>query len=331
MTRARRPARRRRPRGRARADKATVHHGDDAPAPGLLGLPLRPRKGALLLTRRAHDKATFPGRVDQLGLRPPGARARRSPTRWRAGPLERAGGRRGRAAAGAARVRATAPRWTACVENELCPVFAAVLPGRELGLDPAEVGGAEWVPWSDLLARGAGRAARRLVVVPRAGRAALCSSARDPRDWPAADPRCSPRPPASTADVRSRSGVLDGVLLDGVLLDRVGVRQGQRASCGDHPDDHREQAVGDPLAVEERRDQAAAPRARGQLGGGQRGDHRADDGRAEARADLLGGVVERGADEVRLARHRVDRATAQIVMTVRRPIVRGTRQTAMAR
>ena len=107
--------------------------------------------------------------------------------------------------------------------------------------------------------------------------------------------RCS-RPPASRPLPLTQAG-------SSVARESVRV---SAPTAGDEADDDREHGVGDPLAVEERRDEVAAPGAGGQLGGDQRGDQRADDGGADAGADLLGGVVERGADRGAVARHRVD-------------------------
>ena len=68
----------------------------------------------------------------------------------------------------------------------------------------------------------------------------------------------------------------------------------------------------------------------GQLGGDEHDDQGADHGGANAGADLLRGVVECGADGRALLGIASASATAQIVMTMRRPIVIRTIEVAMA-
>jgi isopentenyl-diphosphate delta-isomerase len=127
------------------ADKRGVHHAD-TPLHLAFSCYLFDGDGRVLVTRRALDKATFPGvwtnaccghpapgegledavrrRVGQeLGLRIEGLRLLLPRFRYRAVQ-------------------------DGVVENEMCPVFVATTPD-EVRADPEEVAGAQWEPWSE--------------------------------------------------------------------------------------------------------------------------------------------------------------------------------------
>jgi isopentenyl-diphosphate delta-isomerase len=169
-------------------DKVTVHHGA-TPLHLAFSAYLFDPDGALLVTQRAPSKATFPGVWTNSVCGHPGpGEALESAARRRA--LDELGVTVGE-------LRLVLPEFAyvaemaGVVENERCPVFAAVLSGRELDLDPAEVGGAEWVPWStfasDVLA---GR--RPVSSWCREQVEQLVRLGPDPGGWPAGDPSLLP-------------------------------------------------------------------------------------------------------------------------------------------
>lgn len=146
------------PDGRAigTAPKATVHDAD-TPLHLAFSAYLFDDAGSLLVTRRAADKATFPGvwTNSACGHPAPGER------------LHDAVRRRVRDELGVAALdlRLVLPRFSyraeqdGVVEWELCPVLAGRVAGTAptLTADPAEVGESVWVEWSpfaaDVLAR----------------------------------------------------------------------------------------------------------------------------------------------------------------------------------
>ena len=76
-----------------------------------------------------------------------------------------------------------------------------MLAGRELALDPAEVGGAEWVPWATFCAEVLD--GRRVVSSwCREQVEQLVQLGPDPRSWPAGDP--ARLPPAAHIDAGAR-------------------------------------------------------------------------------------------------------------------------------
>ena len=176
-------------------DKATVHHGA-TPLHLAFSAYLVDPEGALLVTQRARTKATFPGVWTNSVCGHPAPGEALDTAAWRRA-LDELGVTVGE-------LRLVLPEFgyvaemAGVVENELCPVFVGVLPGRELGLDPAEVGGAEWVPW------------RTFAPEVLDGRRAVSSWCReqveqlvrlgpDPAQWPTADATLLP-PAARLAD-----------------------------------------------------------------------------------------------------------------------------------
>lgn len=172
------------------APKARVHDGD---TPLHLGFSayVFDDDGRLLVTRRALDKATFPGVYTNTvcGHPAPGeglvdAVARRARVEL---ALEVSG------------IRLVLPDFAyraemhGVVEHELCPVLVAhVGPGTAPALDPEEVDDAEWVPWSrfahDVVSGDRTVSQWCTEQVP-----ALVALGDDPRAWPAADPSRLPR------------------------------------------------------------------------------------------------------------------------------------------
>ena len=175
-------------------DKVTVHHGA-TPLHLAFSAYLFDPEGALLVTQRAPTKATFPGVWTNSVCGHPGpGEALDTAARRRA--LDELGVTVGD-------LRLVLPEFAyvaemgGVVENERCPVFVGMLSGRELALDPAEVGGAEWVPWPTFSGEVLQR--RRLVSSwcrEQVEQLVLLGPA--PSDWPAADP--SALPPAGRLD-----------------------------------------------------------------------------------------------------------------------------------
>ncbi|MDO5502371.1 MAG: isopentenyl-diphosphate Delta-isomerase [Actinomycetia bacterium] len=144
----------------------------------------------ILLTRRAWNKPSFPGVVTNsvCGHPRPGE------------PLPEAVRRRAASELGLQiddpwlvlpHFRYHATSSTGLVEFEICPVYAARAHSPALTLDPTEVAGAAWVPWSDFT--DAVRSGEREVSswcaeqVPQ-----LLALGPAPADWPAADPALLP-------------------------------------------------------------------------------------------------------------------------------------------
>ena len=169
-------------------DKATVHHGA-TPLHLAFSAYLFDPEGALLVTQRAPTKATFPGVWTNSVCGHPGPGE----------GLDTAARRRAHDELGVTvgELRLVLPEFAyvaemgGVVENERCPVFVGVLAGRELDLDPTEVGGAEWVPWTTF--SGEVLDGRRLVSSwcrEQVEQLVLLGSA--PQHWPAADPTLLP-------------------------------------------------------------------------------------------------------------------------------------------
>lgn len=169
------------------APKRSVHHAD-TPLHLAFSAYLFDSEGALLVTRRALDKATFPGvwTNSVCGHPAPGER------------LTDAIGRRARDELGleVAGLRLVLPRFRyraemgAVAENELCPVFV----GKAVGTPdprPAEVSDTEWVPW-DRFAGDVLTHRREVSVWCLAQVAALAQLGPDLTRWPTADPALLP-------------------------------------------------------------------------------------------------------------------------------------------
>jgi isopentenyl-diphosphate delta-isomerase len=171
------------------APKSEVHHGD-TPLHLAFSLYLFSDGGELLLTRRADDKATFPGLWTNsvCGHPAPGERMSDAVVR-------RAGSELGAAVTG---LRLVLPRFAyraemgGVVENEMCPVFAGwVDRGRPLSPEPSEVAETAWVPWPVLAADVlAGRRALSPWSVEQIH--ALAALGPDPASWEPADPGLLP-------------------------------------------------------------------------------------------------------------------------------------------
>ncbi|MEW1952342.1 isopentenyl-diphosphate Delta-isomerase [Terrabacter sp. NPDC080008] len=176
------------PQGQAigTAPKASVHHAD-TPLHLAFSAYLFDDAGALLITRRALHKATFPGvwTNSACGHPAPGE------------PVEDAVRRRGRDELGidVHDLRLVLPRFSyraemdGIVEWELCPVLVGRVHGvgPQLRPDPDEVGGAEWVPW-DVFAADVTAGRREVSTWCREQVAELTRLGPDPSGWPSADP-----------------------------------------------------------------------------------------------------------------------------------------------
>lgn len=176
------------PDGRAvgTAPKATVHHAD-TPLHLAFSVHVFDDTGAVLVTRRAAHKETFPGvwTNSACGHPAPGE------------PVEDAVRRRGRQELGidVHDLRLVLPRFSyraemdGVVEWELCPVLVGRVRGErpDPRPDPGEVGELEWVPWEtfagDVLS---GR--REVSTWCRQQVAELARLGPDPAAWPSADP-----------------------------------------------------------------------------------------------------------------------------------------------
>jgi isopentenyl-diphosphate delta-isomerase len=190
-------------------DKATVHHGA-TPLHLAFSAYLFDPEGALLVTRRALTKATFPGVWTNSVCGHPGPGE----------PLDAAARRRALDELGVrvGALRLVLPEFGyvaeqgGVVENERCPVFAGMLSGRQLDLAPAEVGDAEWVPWTTFAAEVlGGRRAVSSWCREQVGQ--LLALQPDPAQWPAADP--SRLPPAAHLDPISSTRPPAEALRDG--------------------------------------------------------------------------------------------------------------------
>ncbi len=193
------------------APKAEVHHAA-TPLHLAFSAYVFDAHGALLVTRRAAGKRTFPGVWTNTVCGHPGPGERLS-----VAVARRAADELGLPVDG---LRLVLPQFRyraqmgGVVENELCPVFVGRAGGTghrddpgarpdaggdiRLAVDPSEVGGAEWVPWADFA--GDVIHGRRAVSPWCALQVAqLVTLGPDPAQWPAADPAllppaCPPEP-----------------------------------------------------------------------------------------------------------------------------------------
>jgi isopentenyl-diphosphate delta-isomerase len=166
------------------APKASVHHSATALHLAFSAYLFAP-DGALLVTQRSGAKVTFPGVWTNSVCGHPGPdEALDVALRRRA--LDELG-----VAVSQPRLVLPEFRYVAemggRVENEWCPVYTAVLTGRDLDLDPDEVGAVQWVPWPEFAAdvldgrRGVSTWCREQVEE-------LSQLGPDPTRWPSADP-----------------------------------------------------------------------------------------------------------------------------------------------
>lgn len=181
------------PDGRAigTAPKASVH-GADTPLHLAFSAYLFNDRAQLLLTQRAHDKATFPSAWTNsaCGHPAPGERLAEAVHRRAATEL----------GLQVAELRLVLPRFSyraemgGVVEWELCPVLVGRVDGV-LSPDPAEVAGTAWVDWRVFVVDVLGG---RREVSPwcREQVEALDRLGPDPGSWPTADP--AELPPALT-------------------------------------------------------------------------------------------------------------------------------------
>lgn len=177
------------------APKATVHHRD-TPLHLAFSCYVFDAAGRVLVTRRAYGKRTFPGvRTNSCCGHPaPGegmhsAVLRRLRQELGIVPSEL------ELILPSFRYRATAADGT--VENELCPVYRAVIRGAgaetQVTPEPAEVEDAWWVPWTELVASsGESEPADSLSSWSAMQVEQLSALGTDPLSWPPAEPDSLP-------------------------------------------------------------------------------------------------------------------------------------------
>lgn len=192
--------------------KSRIHH-DDTPLHLAFSCYVVDDDGALLVTRRAAGKRSFPGVVTNsvCGHPRPGE------------ALDDAVHRRARdeLGIGLRDLRLVLPEFryravmSGIVEHELCPVFVARIDtsdssgssdrggepaGQRVRVDPAEVGDVSWIPWERFAADAAAGTIAALSPWCREQVQALTRLGDDPHDWPEADPALLP--PAATLRAR---------------------------------------------------------------------------------------------------------------------------------
>ena len=170
------------------ADKVGVH-GPDTPLHLAFSCYVFDVDGQVLVTRRAYDKRTFAGvRTNSCCGHPaPGEDLRSAVVR-------RVHDELGLDLSDvvlvlpAFRYRAVAA--DGVVENELCPVYRAVVTSPTMRLDPAEVAEAWWMPWDEFVA--ADQAGDPLSSWAAEQLEQLSELGPVPGEWPSADPRLLP-------------------------------------------------------------------------------------------------------------------------------------------
>lgn len=165
------------------AAKASVHHAD-TPLHLAFSCYLFDRAGQLLVTRRATTKLTWPGvRTNSCCGHPaPGESMHAAVRRRLRTELGIAG----------ASIDLIVPQFhyravmaDGTVENELCPVYRAIVDDHTITPEPAEVAAAWWVPWSDFLADADGPDALSPWSIHQV--AELLRVGAAPVDWPVGD------------------------------------------------------------------------------------------------------------------------------------------------
>ncbi|MBR0692006.1 isopentenyl-diphosphate Delta-isomerase [Bradyrhizobium lablabi] len=161
--------------------KSKVHHRE-TPLHLAFSCYLFDQEGNLLVTRRSHNKRTWPGVITNSCCGHP------APDE----PLTVAVRRRVKQELGlsATDIKLILPAFrykaqmaNGVAENELCPVFTALANPADLTADPEEVDSAEWLPWSTFAAQVL-RADREVSPWCRLQIAQLASLGPDPMSWP---------------------------------------------------------------------------------------------------------------------------------------------------
>lgn len=133
-----------------RAPKAAVHH-HDTPLHLAFSCYVFDPDGALLVTRRALDKATFPGlRTNTCCGHPAPGESTATAVRRRL--RQELGVEVAEVSLVLPRFRYRATATDGTVENELCPVYRAVTRDPGVRIESAEVDAAWWVPWAEVVA-----------------------------------------------------------------------------------------------------------------------------------------------------------------------------------
>lgn len=187
------------------APKASVHHAQ-TPLHLAFSAYLFDPAGRLLVTRRADDKATFPGIWTNSVCGHPGPGERLSDAVRR-----RAAAELGVTVTG---LRLVLPRFgyraeqDGVVEHELCPVFVGQVDAPRDGAlplaDRTEVAASEWVGWDEFVA-DVEQGRRRVSPWCCAQLPALVALGADPANWPDGDPELLPpaAPPESNSGIWS--------------------------------------------------------------------------------------------------------------------------------
>ncbi|WP_243791901.1 isopentenyl-diphosphate Delta-isomerase [Saccharopolyspora gloriosae] len=172
-------------------DKATVHH-EDTPLHLAFSCYVFNSRGELLLTQRALSKPTWPGVWTNTccGHPAPGETPRDAVLRRLSDEL---GAEVGHVDLVLPRFRYRAVMGNGMVENEMCPVFRAIV---DVSTDPNpdEVEAVRWTPWAALAAEVAAGTAE---ISPWAALqiTELSALGPDPVRWPVGDP--AELPPAA--------------------------------------------------------------------------------------------------------------------------------------
>ena len=185
--------------------KSAVHH-DATPLHLAFSCYVVDAAGRVLMTTRAHGKASFPGVLTNAVCGHPRPEE----------PLEAAVRRRVRHEIGldldaaGAEVRLVLPefayvaRTDRLVERETCPVVVAVLPSADdtgLAPHPGEVASVHWMPWAHVVAAAADPASG-LSTWARLQVPLLAALGEEPREWPEAS---ADRLPPAFREARERA------------------------------------------------------------------------------------------------------------------------------